>query len=80
MIDAASTAEDYFGLDEQSEIKWMAVLSAFNTDIWPMFQRHGYTRAEAFQIWQLNAIKNSIYTLQNILLGEKEDDGDGIDT
>lgn len=74
MIEVDQTVEDYFGMNEESEIKWMAVLAAFNKDIWPMFQRQGYTRAEAFMIWQLNAIKNAIYSVQETLLDEIEDD------
>ena len=74
MIETDKIVEDYFGMNEEGEIKWMAVLTAFNLDVWPMFQRQGYTKAEAFMIWQLNVIKNAIYSVQNILLDEDKDD------
>lgn len=72
MIESDKTAEDYFGIDEEGEIKWMAVLASFDTDVFPIFQRQGYTRAEAFMIWQMNAIKNAIYCLQDTLLEDED--------
>jgi len=50
-------------LDEESEISWTVFLTDFEEQVWPIFQKRGYSKDTALMIWKLNIMENEIENL-----------------
>lgn len=64
--------------NEETEISWINGLKEFDEEVWPIFQRRGYSKGDAMMLYQMQGIKNALYTIQEILQEGSitgEDDG-----
>lgn len=50
-------------LDEATEISWTVFLRDFEEQVWPIFEKRGYSRDTALMIWKLNIMENEIENL-----------------
>lgn len=49
--------------DEIVEVSWINELSEFKENVWPAFERAGFTIGEAYQTYTVNMLKNSVIDL-----------------
>ena len=56
--------------DEETEISWIEHLKEFNDEIYPVFERQGFSRDTALQAWMMNRLFNLISDML-----ETDDDG-----
>lgn len=54
------TDDDGLTFTEDEERSWRAYLRDFREQIYPVFEQHGFTLAEAFLGWQLNRVHNRL--------------------
>jgi hypothetical protein len=52
--------EDLIEFSEESERSWRQYMSEFRDKVYPMFERYGFTYAEAMITWRLERIITSI--------------------
>ena len=54
---------DRLEVDEETEIGWRQYLDDFHTEVWPIFQRYGYSRDAALLAWMMNRLHNVVTDL-----------------
>jgi len=58
---------------EQEEIEvldsWRDVLDEFETTVWPLFEKRGYSKDTALIVWHLNPLKNYLQEMVEHLDG-----------
>lgn len=57
--------------EEATEVNWIEYLSEFKEEIYPIFEKHGISFADAIIIWKLNTVRNSIDKVEELLEGER---------
>lgn len=63
--------DDIIDVTEEAEISHHQFLAEFDRDVWPIYERHGYTKDAALLAWQLNNIQNTLIRVRDAV----EDDG-----
>lgn len=60
------------GIDvtEENEISWINSLSDFDEKVWPLFEKHGYTKDAAHLMWFLNRVVNKLDEVVDVLESE----------
>jgi hypothetical protein len=56
-------------VDEHVEITWINYLGDFEKEVWPTFQRMGYTKDTALIVWLINKVNNNIDNVIEAIYG-----------
>ena len=57
--EAGAESESEFGFVEALP-GWERWLSKWELEVWPMFERHGFSKGAALIAWHLNQLKNTL--------------------
>lgn len=55
---------------EQTEIEFTNFLKEFDTTVWPVFEKHGYTKGDALNHWTQAKILGALNAITEELRGE----------
>lgn len=72
MSDRLAHNDEMITMHERTEIFWRNHNAEFDEKVWPIFQRHGYSKDAALTCWLIGKIHDRLDHIEDMIQAEVE--------